>query len=133
MKINSELGYEPVTYSELTQDDAFWAGCKSCVNYEILMSKESEELYVYSYALRSQRSLRARRDQAVLRGEKRYTGAFAAYQAVEVPATLPEERQGRQQPPKWYSRWPSQIDCCNTFLTCSRHMEARPFDRQAAA
>lgn len=40
MKINSELGYEPVTYSELTDDDAFWAGCKSCVNYEILMSKE---------------------------------------------------------------------------------------------
>jgi hypothetical protein len=40
MKINSELGYEPVTYSELTSDDAFWAGCKSCVNYEILMSKE---------------------------------------------------------------------------------------------
>jgi hypothetical protein len=40
MKINSELGYEPVTYSELTQDDAFWSGCKSCVNFDILMSKE---------------------------------------------------------------------------------------------
>jgi len=40
MKINSELGYEPVTYSELTQDDAFWAGCKSCVNFDILTSKE---------------------------------------------------------------------------------------------
>jgi hypothetical protein len=40
MKINSELGYEPVTYSELTQDEDFWAGCKSCINYEILMSKE---------------------------------------------------------------------------------------------
>lgn len=40
MKINSELGYEPVTYSELTQDDAFWKGCQSCVNYQILMSKE---------------------------------------------------------------------------------------------
>jgi GNAT superfamily N-acetyltransferase len=40
MKINSELGYEPVTYSELTQDEAFWAGCKSCVNYDILTSKE---------------------------------------------------------------------------------------------
>src|ERR1700722_19936176 len=40
MKINSDLGYEPVTYSELTQDDAFWAGCKSCVNYDILMGKE---------------------------------------------------------------------------------------------
>lgn len=40
MKINSDLGYEPVTYSELTQDEKFWAGCKSCVNYEILMSKD---------------------------------------------------------------------------------------------
>ncbi len=42
MKINSELGYEPVTYSELTQDEAFWAGCKSCVNFDILMSKERQ-------------------------------------------------------------------------------------------
>ncbi len=40
MKINSELGYEPVTYSELTDDAEFWAGCKSCVNYDILMSKD---------------------------------------------------------------------------------------------
>ena len=40
MKINSELGYEPVTYSELTNDEQFWSGCKSCVNYDILMSKE---------------------------------------------------------------------------------------------
>lgn len=40
MKINSDLGYEPVTYSELTNDEQFWAGCKSCVNYDILMSKE---------------------------------------------------------------------------------------------
>lgn len=39
MKINSDLGYKPVTYSELTDDDKFWEGCKSCVNYEILMSK----------------------------------------------------------------------------------------------
>lgn len=40
MKINSDLGYEPVTYSELTDDENFWAGCKSCVNYDILMSKD---------------------------------------------------------------------------------------------
>ena len=40
MKINSELGYQPVPYSELTQDDVFWNGCKSCVNYDILMGKE---------------------------------------------------------------------------------------------
>ena len=40
MKINSELGYEPVTYSELSQDEDFWKGCQSCVNYDILMSKD---------------------------------------------------------------------------------------------
>lgn len=40
MRINSDLGYEPVTYSELTRDEAFWAGCKSCINYDILMAKE---------------------------------------------------------------------------------------------
>ncbi len=42
MKINSDLGYEPVTYSELTNDEEFWAGCKSCVNYDILMSKDKK-------------------------------------------------------------------------------------------
>jgi len=40
MKINSELGYEPVTYSELTQDENFWSGCQSCVNFDILTAKE---------------------------------------------------------------------------------------------
>ncbi|MDG1804773.1 GNAT family N-acetyltransferase [Flavicella sp.] len=36
MKINAELGYKPVTFSELTDDDAFWNGCKACRNYDIL-------------------------------------------------------------------------------------------------
>ena len=37
MKINSELGYKPVTFSELTDDNEFWKGCQSCVNYDILL------------------------------------------------------------------------------------------------
>lgn len=36
MKINHDLGYRPVTFSELTQDEAFWKGCQSCPNYDIL-------------------------------------------------------------------------------------------------
>ncbi len=36
MKMNFELGYRPVTFDELTTDDAFWRGCESCVNYDIL-------------------------------------------------------------------------------------------------
>lgn len=39
LKINSELGYLPVTYSELPRDKSFWDGCKTCVNYGILESK----------------------------------------------------------------------------------------------
>lgn len=40
MKINSDLGYRPVTYSELTDDEEFWKGCRSCVNFEILTMKD---------------------------------------------------------------------------------------------
>lgn len=36
MKINSALGYKPVTFSELTNDEAFWKGCQGCKNYDIL-------------------------------------------------------------------------------------------------
>ncbi|MBR2061059.1 MAG: GNAT family N-acetyltransferase [Tidjanibacter sp.] len=36
MRINTELGYVPVTFAKLTDDEEFWAGCKSCVNYDIL-------------------------------------------------------------------------------------------------
>ncbi len=40
MKINTELGYMPVPFSDLTQDDTFWKGCSSCPNYAILQAKE---------------------------------------------------------------------------------------------
>lgn len=40
MKINSELGYKPVTFSELTTDEVFWTGCQSCPNYDILSRTE---------------------------------------------------------------------------------------------
>ncbi|WP_375417002.1 GNAT family N-acetyltransferase [uncultured Hymenobacter sp.] len=40
MKINTELGYKPVTFSELTHSEDFWKGCRSCKNYGILMDNE---------------------------------------------------------------------------------------------
>ena len=40
MKMNTELGYVPVTFNELTDDDAFWKGCEGCINHEILMAKK---------------------------------------------------------------------------------------------
>lgn len=36
MKLNSRMGYMPVTFSELTDDEEFWSGCEGCVNYDIL-------------------------------------------------------------------------------------------------
>ncbi|WP_047788979.1 GNAT family N-acetyltransferase [Tenacibaculum mesophilum] len=36
MKLNSELGYKPVTFSELTEDQSFWNGCQTCKNYDVL-------------------------------------------------------------------------------------------------
>lgn len=39
MKVNSDLGYRPVTYEHLATDEDFWNQCKGCVNYDILQSK----------------------------------------------------------------------------------------------
>ena len=36
MKLNSDLGYKPVPFSELTNDQCFWNGCKTCKNYDVL-------------------------------------------------------------------------------------------------
>lgn len=36
MKLNSRMGYKPVTFSELTNDEEFWQGCQGCRNYDIL-------------------------------------------------------------------------------------------------
>lgn len=36
MRMNTELGFKPVTFSELTDDEEFWNGCKGCRNYDIL-------------------------------------------------------------------------------------------------
>ncbi|TWO33354.1 GNAT family N-acetyltransferase [Seonamhaeicola sediminis] len=36
MKMNSDLGYKPVPFSELTDDPTFWDGCQTCKNYDVL-------------------------------------------------------------------------------------------------
>ena len=42
MKINYELGYQPVTFSELTDDPQFWKGCQTCKNFDILTRTEQK-------------------------------------------------------------------------------------------
>ncbi len=40
MKMNTDLGYVPVSFNQLTDDEAFWAGCKGCTNHDILVAKQ---------------------------------------------------------------------------------------------
>ncbi len=40
MKINTSLGFKPVTFSELTDDEEFWKGCEGCKNFDILTRNE---------------------------------------------------------------------------------------------
>jgi GNAT superfamily N-acetyltransferase len=42
MKMNSDLGYKPVTFSEITDDQQFWSGCQTCKNYDILQRTEQK-------------------------------------------------------------------------------------------
>jgi len=42
MKMNSDLGYKPVTFSELTDDQTFWNGCQTCKNYDVLQRTDQK-------------------------------------------------------------------------------------------
>ncbi len=42
MKLNSDLGYKPVTFSELTNDESFWKGCQTCKNYDVLQRTKQQ-------------------------------------------------------------------------------------------
>src|ERR1700744_2468697 len=36
MKMNHRLGFEPVTYDQITKDEHFWDQCRQCVNFGVL-------------------------------------------------------------------------------------------------
>jgi hypothetical protein len=91
MKINSDLGYEPVTYSELTDDEAFWQGCQSCVNFEILQSKERKNCLCT--AMLFDPAEQAAKEQKALEKIKNKVNIVALAQQAEVYMAAP-------QPPK---------------------------------
>ncbi len=40
MKLNTQLGFKPVTFSELTDDKEFWKGCQGCKNFDVLQRND---------------------------------------------------------------------------------------------
>lgn len=49
MTMNTRLGYQPVTFADLTDDEAFWRGCEGCVNVDIL--KRTDRKYCICTAM----------------------------------------------------------------------------------
>jgi hypothetical protein len=95
MKINSDLGYEPVTYSELTDDEEFWKGCRSCTNHAILMSKERKNCLCTAMLY----------DPVEKAKEQAEKEAKLAAQKIEPPITNPAPKPTFKQKVGLYERW----------------------------
>ncbi|WP_315818340.1 hypothetical protein [Paraflavitalea speifideaquila] len=120
MKINSELGYEPVTYSELTQDDAFWAGCKSCVNYEILMSKERKNCMCTAMLYDPKDHYEPEETKQFFEEKK---GILERLLRIKQWKFLQPflKKIKMTTVPKW-CRPPGSDPCCSTSLACNREL-----------
>jgi len=98
MKINSDLGYEPVTYSELTQDEEFWKGCRSCVNFDILTSKERKNCLCTAMLY-----------DPVEKAEKE-AAAAAAEPAEKTPAATGEKKNKKKKTPAAKNKGMKSLD-----------------------
>ncbi len=65
MHINSELGYRPVIYADLTDDEEFWKGCLSCVNYTTLESKQRKNCFCTAMLFDPKRKSRESKQQGL--------------------------------------------------------------------
>ena len=66
MKMNTALGYQPVTFDDLTDDEAFWRGCEGCVNYPVLKERNRKFCICTAMLFDPEEHLPAKIPQAVL-------------------------------------------------------------------
>jgi GNAT superfamily N-acetyltransferase len=85
MKINTDLGYVPVPFSELTDDEEFWAGCRSCPNHDIL-TRTQHRMCLCTGMLYDPEDPRARMREAIHRHL--------------VTIALPDENAEERHPPQ---------------------------------
>lgn len=76
MKLNHKLGFQPVTYSEITRDEKFWDQCRHCVNYSILESNQRKMCLCTAMLFGPERTDRCGSSGA-LRPEERIAGKAA--------------------------------------------------------
>ncbi len=70
MKMNTELGYVPVTFAELTDDEAFWKGCEGCVNHDVLIRTDRRYCICTAMLFDPKDPHRAKREQRERENEK---------------------------------------------------------------
>lgn len=112
MKINSELGYEPVTYSELTDDEEFWKGCRSCVNFDILTSKQRKNCLCTAMLYDPTEKLKEAEERAIADAKAKQEAAATAAQpvnqlSVTAAGQIHHEKRRRRFKGniKLYERW----------------------------
>jgi hypothetical protein len=112
MKINSELGYEPVTYSQLTNDEEFWKGCRSCVNFDILTSKERKNCLCTAMLYDPVEKLKEAEEKAM--AEK------AAQEAEKQQPQMSVNASGHMQHKKRHRRFKGNIKLYERWLRFKR-------------
>ncbi|MGN0225929.1 MAG: GNAT family N-acetyltransferase [Prevotella sp.] len=74
MKMNTKLGYHPVTFSDLTDDEAFWRGCEGCINVDVLHRTDRKYCICTAMLYDPEEHLPAKIPQDVLDRIKRLEG-----------------------------------------------------------
>ena len=71
MKMNYELGYKPVTFSELTDDPEFWKGCQTCKNFDILTRTERKMCLCTGMLYDPNKKIKIKKDKITSKAFKR--------------------------------------------------------------
>ncbi len=75
MKMNTQLGYIPVTFADLTDDEAFWRGCEGCVNFDVLQRTDRRYCICTGMLYDPEEHLPAKIPQEVIDRIRRIDGA----------------------------------------------------------
>ena len=82
MKMNTQLGYLPVTFDDLTDDEAFWKGCEGCVNINVLRERNRKFCICTAMLFDPEEHLPAKVPQDVIERINRLEGRAAHSQEL---------------------------------------------------
>jgi len=85
MKINSSLGYKPVTFSELTREDEFWKGCESCSYYDILVRTNRTHCLCTAMLFDPQKEEKGRRNNNKTKSRNKNGKIILSQKKIEIP------------------------------------------------